>query len=74
MNQKKTDLRVDLRLEMCELSTGLMRLEDTNSTLQSVVNADLDDSGVVMSDSSLRIESSTFHDNTANDEVEKEMT
>ncbi|KAK2955511.1 hypothetical protein BLNAU_9558 [Blattamonas nauphoetae] len=55
--------------ELCGWSTGLISLTDTNCTLRSSSFVDLDDGGLIVSDSELHIESSTFHDNTPNDAV-----
>ncbi|KAK2944511.1 hypothetical protein BLNAU_20560 [Blattamonas nauphoetae] len=54
---------------LCGWSTGLISLTDTNCTLRSSSFVDLDDGGLIVSDSELHIESSTFHDNTPNDAV-----
>ncbi|KAK2963718.1 hypothetical protein BLNAU_1284 [Blattamonas nauphoetae] len=54
---------------LCGWSTGLISLSDTNCTLRSSSFVDLDDGGLIVSDSELHIESSTFHDNTPNDAV-----
>ncbi|KAK2953228.1 hypothetical protein BLNAU_11854 [Blattamonas nauphoetae] len=55
--------------EICGWETGMVSLRNTTCKLQSVLMTDLDDGGVMVRDSQLTIDSSTFHDNTPNDEV-----
>ncbi|KAK2947118.1 hypothetical protein BLNAU_17970 [Blattamonas nauphoetae] len=54
---------------MCGWETGMVLLRNTTCTLQSVLMTDLDDGAVMVQDSQVTIDSSTFHDNTPNDEV-----
>ncbi|KAK2941052.1 hypothetical protein BLNAU_24033 [Blattamonas nauphoetae] len=55
--------------DLCEWSTGLVELVDSNCTLNFASFYDLDDGAILMENSTLSIESSTFHDNTPNDKV-----
>ncbi|KAK2957273.1 hypothetical protein BLNAU_7651 [Blattamonas nauphoetae] len=55
--------------DLCEWSTGLIGLKDSNATIRSSMLIDLDLGGVWMEDSEVSLEVVTFHDNTPNDDV-----
>ncbi|KAK2943719.1 hypothetical protein BLNAU_21370 [Blattamonas nauphoetae] len=52
---------------LCEWSTGLVRLTNTSCTLRSSSFIDLDDGAIWMDNSTMSIEGAIFNDNTPND-------
>ncbi|KAK2954118.1 hypothetical protein BLNAU_10935 [Blattamonas nauphoetae] len=54
---------------LCEWSTGLIKLTNTTCDLHTVSFIDLDDGAIIMENSTILIETSTFHDNTPNHQV-----